>query len=323
MRDHFIKRLCEIVEQDRRIMLVTGDLGFSVFDNYRRRFPSQFINAGVAEQNMTGIATGLALEGRIVFTYSIGNFPTLRCLEQIRNDACYHDANVKIVCTGGGFSYGPLGISHHATEDLSIMRSLPEITVVSPCGRWEAAEATEAIVNAPGTCYLRLDHSGGDDKPKHVGDKFCIGKARILRNGNDCAIIVIGGILGEVWRATELLEATGIKSRIISMHTLKPLDKEVVLQACEDTRAIITVEEHTIYGGLGGAVAETLLDSGVYPKAFLRIGLEAGFSSIVGSQQYLRKRYGMDAESISRRIQVLLVNQNIIAVKRRRLHKNL
>ena len=302
MRDHFIKRLSELAEHDFRIMLVTGDLGFGVFDEYRRRFPGQFINAGVAEQNMTGIATGMAMEGRVVFTYSIANFPTLRCLEQIRNDACYHGANVKVVSIGGGFSYGALGISHHATEDLAIMRSLPDITVVSPCGYWETIEATEAIVNMPGTCYLRLDKSAGDDAPLDKEEKFEIGKARVLREGSDCAIIVTGGILGEVWQAAELLEKKGISARIVSMHTIKPLDREAILQTCQDVGVIVTVEEHTVYGGLGGAVAEALLDNGVLPSAFLCIGLEAGFSSIVGSQQYLRKRYGLDAESISDRI---------------------
>ena len=306
MRDHFIKKLCEIAKQDPRIILVTGDLGFGVLDEYRQRFPRQFINAGVAEQNMTGIATGLAMEGRIVFTYSIANFPTLRCLEQIRNDACYHEANVKIVAVGGGFSYGALGISHHATEDLSILRSLPDIIVMSPCGYWETREATAAIVNTPGTCYLRLDKSAGDDAPREKGECFSVGKARVLRDGSDCAIIVTGGILEEVWHAAEMLEAKGISARIVSAHTLKPFDKKTILQTCQEVGKIITVEEHTICGGLGSAVAETLLDHGVHPKAFLRIGLETGFSSIVGSQKYLRKRYGLDADSISNRIHALI-----------------
>lgn len=312
MRDHFIKRLCELAERDPRIMLVTCDLGFGVFDEYRLRFPHQFINAGVAEQNMTGLATGLAMEGRIVFTYSIGNFSTLRCLEQIRNDACYHRANVKVVAIGGGFSYGALGISHHATEDLAIMRSLPDICVISPCGYWETMEATEAIVNTPGTCYLRLDKSAGDDSAQDDGEHFRIGKARVLRDGGDCAIIVTGGLLEEVWRAADVLEAKGIRARIISVHTLKPFDEETILQACRDTGVIITVEEHTIHGGLGGVVAETLLDHGVHPVAFLRIGLEAGFSCVVGSQQYLRQCYGLDADTISTRIQSLLVKGRLM-----------
>ena len=305
MRDHFIERLCDLAEHDNRIMLVTGDLGFGVFDEYRRRFPHQFINAGVAEQNMTGIATGLAMEGRIVFTYSIANFPTLRCLEQIRNDACYHNANVKVVAIGGGFSYGSLGISHHATEDLAIMRSLPDIKVLAPCGYWETMKATEALVNTPGTCYLRLDKSAGEDSPKE-GEQFQLGKGRILKDGQDCSILVTGGILEEVWRVAEILESKGISTRIISIHTLKPLDKDIILKACEETDLIVTVEEHTLYGGLGGAVAETLMDNGAYPKDFLRIGLEAGFSCTVGSQNYLRKCYGLDANTISSRIESLI-----------------
>jgi len=306
VRDQFIKRLGELSGEDPRITLVTGDLGFGVFDDFRRNYPKQFINAGVAEQNMTGIATGLAIEGRIVFTYSIGNFSTLRCLEQIRNDACYHKANVKIVSVGGGFSYGSLGISHHATEDLAILRSLPNITVVSPCGHWETTQATEAIVKTEGAFYFRLDKSAGDDLPQTKNERFELGKARILREGSDCAIFVTGGILEEVWHAAEVLEPQGISTAIISVHTIKPIDKERILQICRNMDVIITVEEHTIIGGLGSAVAETLMDHGVQPKKFLRIGLETGFSSIVGSQKYLRQRYGMDASSIANKIQSLL-----------------
>ena len=182
MRDHFIKRLHELAARDPRIVLITGDLGFGVFNKFREERGHQFINAGVSEQHMTMLATGMAMEGRVTFTYSIGNFPTLRCLEMIRNDAAYHDANVKVVCIGGGFSYGALGISHHATEDLAIMRSLPEVTVVSPCGLWETMEATEAIVNTLGTCYLRLDKSVGDDAPRD-GEKFELDRLRTLRQG--------------------------------------------------------------------------------------------------------------------------------------------
>ena len=177
MRNHFIKKLTSLAEQDSSILLITGDLGFGVFDHYRKALADQFLNAGVAEQNMTGVATGMAIEGFKVFTYSIANFPTLRCLEQIRNDACYHDANVNIVSIGGGFSYGPLGITHHATEDLAIMRSLPAMTVVSPCDLWEVEEATGALVEWPGTTYLRLDKSYAREtvRPDEV---FELGKSK-------------------------------------------------------------------------------------------------------------------------------------------------
>jgi transketolase len=309
VRDRFIKRLVELARRDRRIVLITGDLGFGVFDEYRQLLPEQFINAGVAEQQMTMLATGMALEGHIVFTYSIGNFPTLRCLEMIRNDAAYHEANVKVVAIGGGFSYGALGISHHATEDLTIMRSLPNMTVVSPTGFWEATEATEALAYTNGTTYLRLDKSHGLDTPK-PDEKFILGKMRVLHQGDDCCIIVTGGILQEVQRAAELLASRGVHARILSCHTLKPFDQEELYRAVRETGAIITVEEHTLHGGLGGLVAETLMDAGVHPKRFLRIALEAGFSSIVGSQEYLRKCYKMDAQSIFERTINLLTTQD-------------
>lgn len=305
MRDHFIKRLAELARQDSRVILITGDLGFGVFNDYRKELSGQFINAGVSEQNMTMLATGMALEGFIAFTYSIGNFPTLRCLEMIRNDAAYHDANVKVVCIGGGFSYGALGISHHATEDLAIMRAIPGITVVSPGGLWEVMEATEAIANLPGTCYLRLDKDFGEDAPRD-GERFQLGKARVLQEGRDVTILVTGGILREVQVAARTLESKGTTVRVVSVHTIKPLDTAAILRAASETGAVVTVEEHTIHGGLGGAVAETLLDGGVMPRRFLRIGLEHGFSSIVGSQVYLRGCYHMDAPQIATRIEKLL-----------------
>jgi transketolase len=301
MRDKFIERLLFLAKNNPDIVLITGDLGFGVFNDFRKELPDQFINAGVAEQNMTGLATGMALEGKIVFTYSIANFSTLRCLEQIRNDVCYHDAKVKVVSVGGGFSYGALGISHHATEDLSIMRAIPNLKVISPCGLWETTEATEAIVNHPGPCYLRLDKSYGDDEP-FPEEQYQMGKARVLKEGGDCTVIVTGGILEEVQQASSILEQKGISLKILSMHTIVPFDKEAVISSAQNTRGVVTVEENTIHGGLGGAVSEVLMDAGVSPDFFLRIGLEAGFSSIVGDQKYLRNIYGMDAQHIAARI---------------------
>ena len=282
-------------------MLVSGDLGFGVFDDYRKELPGQFLNAGVAEQNMTALATGLAMAGKIVFTYSIANFPTLRCLEQIRNDACYHGANVKVVAIGGGFSYGALGITHHATEDIAILRAIPDLVVIAPCSLWETMEATSAITAHQGSCYLRLDKSYGDDTPE-IGEVYSLGKARILREGSDISIIVCGGILEEVQKAADDLANDCVSVRIVSMHTIKPLDGDAVASAAKETGGVVVVEEHTIHGGLGGAIAEYLMDTGIRPARFKRIGLKAGFSSIVGSQQFLRTRYHMDAAQIARQI---------------------
>jgi len=311
MRDVFIGKLTELAENDPRIFLITGDLGFGVFEEFIEKYPDQFLNAGVAEQNMTGLATGMALEGRIVFTYSIGNFPIFRCLEQIRNDACYHKANVKVVSIGGGFSYGSLGISHHATEDLAVMRSLPNMTVVSPGDLWETQHATEALINTEGACYFRLDKSnaGSTGKP---GEVFQIGKSRRLANGSDLTLIVIGGILGVVLKAARKLAEEGIQCRLVSMHTLKPLDEEEIFDAVDNTGGIITVEEHTVEGGLGGAIAEICMQNGRIPRLFRSIGLQGKFSSIVGTQEYLREKYGMDESSVISSVKDLFKNEQAI-----------
>jgi transketolase len=297
VRDAFIARLTQLAEADPRIFLITGDLGFGVLTRFAARHPRQFLNVGVAEQNMTGVATGLALDGRVVFTYSIANFPTLRCLEQIRNDAAYHSANVKIIAIGGGFSYGQLGMSHHATEDLAILRVIPDITVVSPGCLWEAEEATTAVARMPGTCYLRLDksHAGRTNQP---GERFELGRIRRLRAGDDVTLAATGGILGVVLEAAEQLAAEGIQARVLSVHSLRPADHEGILRACRETGGMVTVEEHVIEGGLGGLVAETCLEAGVIPKGFARIGLRGGFASVVGTQAYLRCRYGLDQATI-------------------------
>ncbi|QDU99040.1 transketolase family protein [Lignipirellula cremea] len=305
MRDQFIERLSEMAESDPRVMLVTGDLGFGVLNDYRRRFPSQFINAGVAEQNMTGMATGLAMEGFIVYTYSIANFTFMRCLEQIRNDAAYHEANVNVVSIGGGFSYGALGMSHHATEDLAIMRALPGLTVVSPCDNWETMEAAQALAATPGPSYLRLDKSTAGET-NYPGEVFELGKARRLREGTDLTIAACGGIVDEVLQAADQLREQGIRCRVLSVHTIKPLDTAALVSAAQETGGLLTVEEHNIVGGLGSAIAETLLDSGVFVNRFRRIGLADRYSSIVGSQGYLRSKYEMDRHAIIAAVKDLL-----------------
>ena len=182
MRDTFVKTLLEIAKKDKNVYLITGDLGFGVLKPFWEELPNQIINAGIAEQNMTSIAAGLAMQGKIVYTYSIGNFPTLRCIEQIRNDCAYHNANVKVVCVGGGFVYGSLGMSHHATEDIAMMRALPDVTVMAPGDLVEAEYATKAIYEQQGTCYLRLGR-GGEKRIHEKLDNFAIGKAIEIHKG--------------------------------------------------------------------------------------------------------------------------------------------
>lgn len=246
---------------------------------------------------MTGMAVGMALSGKIALTYSIANFPTLRCLEHIRNDVCYHQANVKIVAVGGGFAYGAAGASHHATEDLAVMRLLPGMMVVAPGDPIEARLATRAIVAHPGPCYLRLGKAGEPVVHQTVPD-FQLGKAVLLREGMDITLVSTGGMLLTSLRAGEKLASLGYSPRILSMHTLKPLDEEAVLSAAHETRAIISLEEHSIIGGLGSALAEVLAEAGPLKVKFRRMGLPSAFSPHIGSQEYLLAQHGLTVDSV-------------------------
>jgi transketolase len=304
MRNAFMAAFFELAKADKNIMLLTGDLGFGVFEAFQQKFPKQFLNVGVAEQNMMGIASGLALEGKTVFTYSIGNFPTLRCLEQIRNDACYHELNINIVASGGGFSYGGLGMSHHATEDIAIMRALPKTTVIAPSTAWEAGEATRLLAKTAGVGYLRIDKSAVAENGNFP--PFQIGKAMRLREGSDVTIFGYGGILQEAMLAAEKLSNLGISCRVSSLHTVKPIDVNEIVSACKETQGIITIEEHILNGGLGGAIAEVCMDKGLKTNFFVRMGMQDEYSAIVGDQQYLRNYYHIDASSIINSIKLFL-----------------
>lgn len=298
MRTAFIKELFELAKQDERIVLIVGDLGFGVVTPFMEQLPRQFLNAGIAEQNMTAMAAGMALSGKIAFTYSIANFPTMRCLEHVRNDVCYHDANVKIVSVGGGFTYGAMGATHHALEDLAVMRAMPGLMVVAPGDPVEARAATRAVTAYAGPCYLRLGKAGEPTVHQTAID-FELGKAIRMRDGRDATLISTGGILQNTVRAAERLAKEGIETRVLSMHTVKPLDTEAVLAAARETSAIFTVEEHSILGGLGSAVAEVLAEAEGPKVIFKRIGVPPGFSPYIGSQEYMQERHGLTDEGIS------------------------
>jgi transketolase len=259
----------------------------------------------VAEQNMTGVAAGMALCGKIVFTYSIANFPILRCLEQIRNDVCYHDANVKIVAVGGGVAYGSLGATHHATEDLAIMRALPRMVVVAPGDPREAEAATAAVAAHPGPCYLRLGRAGETSVHRAEID-FQLGKAIQIQDGKDCTLISTGGLLETAVHVAQSLDEFGVQARVLSMHTLKPLDTEAVASAALETNAVFTLEEHSVIGGLGSAVAEFLAETSETSVVFKRFGLPSAFSSVVGTQEYLRAEHGLSVPSIVLSIRTIL-----------------
>ncbi len=305
MRDAFVRALLEEMAGNEKIVLITGDLGFGVLQPVWDRFPDRIINAGIAEQGMVGMAAGLAATGRIVLVYSIGNFPTLRPLEQIRNDCAYPGANVKIVCVGGGFVYGSLGMSHHATEDMAIMRALPGVTCFAPGDPAEAEAATRACIHAEGTCYLRL---GRGNEPKvHEGPvtDWYLPAPLTLREGKDIALLSCGGILTQAAEAARILEGRGISAEVVSFPCFKPMDRYAVERLTQRFPVLVTVEEHNVTGGFGSAICEIAAETGNGCRIY-RVGLHDRYTAVVGNQQYLREVYGMDAESIADRAEALI-----------------
>lgn len=296
MRNTFVETLCEVAAEDPRVWLVCGDLGFSVLEVFAQKFPDRYLNAGVSEQNMTGIAAGLANCGKIVFTYSIANFPVMRCLEQIRNDVCYHNLNVRVVAVGGGLAYGTQGYTHHGVEDLAVTRVLPNMTVVAPADPIETRLATRALVKHSGPCYLRL---GKANEPKvHAKEpEFQLGRAIEVRAGSDVTLISTGGVLETALQAADKLAAGKISARVVSMHTIAPLDVETILRAARETECIVTVEEHAL-GGLSAAVAEqlALANAGC---VFQPMRLRREPFTHAGSQMSLRAEAGLSPDAIA------------------------
>ena len=301
MRKIFNKTLIELAEKDPRIHLVLADIGYGEIEGFARKFPDRYYNCGVMEQHMTGVACGIAMEGNIAVTYSIANFPTLRCLEQIRNDVCYHNANVKIVNIGGGVSYGALGVSHHSTEDIAILRALPNMVVVVPCDLPEAEAATRAVFEYEGPVFYRCGYKNEKDIHRRPF-KFELGKAITVEDGDDCTVIFCGPIGFEAQKAVDAARAKGINCRLLSMHTIKPIDREAIVKAAKETGRIITVEEHNRSGGLGSAVAEVLVDEGCDNYKMRRIALPDVNVHEVGSQQWLREYYHLTAPYIEETI---------------------
>jgi len=294
MRTAFIKQLTEEAKTNDKIFLIVGDLGFSVIEEYRELFPDRFLNAGIAEQNMIGIAAGLAKEGYNVYVYSIANFPTLRCMEQIRYDVAYHNLNVKIISIGAGYAYGSLGASHHATEDMGMMRTIPEMVVCSPCDPIEAKAITKISANYYGPMYLRLGKAGEvvihTEKldSLRIGDVLSIG----IDNSSESALLVSGSILDY---AVKFVIANNIQTSIYSLPFIKPMNVKQIRQIAIKYNYLIVLEEHQKSCGVGSAIVEILNDLylnneiSVYPKV-RRIAIDDMFYSVSGSQQYLREK---------------------------------
>lgn len=301
MRNSFISAIHALSEQSEKIMMLVADNGAIVFDEYRKDFPERFVNCGIAEANMIGFAAGLAACGMRPFVYTISNFMTMRALEQIRNDICLQQMNVKIVSIGGGFAYGALGPTHHATEDLAIMRVLPGMTVICPASPLEVKAATRAVFELEGPAFLRLGTNGEPEIYSAESD-FKIGRGTVLTEGDDVSIIVAGPLAYDVLQAQPLIKKAGISPRIINLSSLKPIDKQMIQKAAAETKAIITIENHSIIGGLGSSVAEVLAEECSDYFRFKRLGIGDAFCMEYGSHEDLKKYWRLDAASIAREV---------------------
>lgn len=301
MRNHLVAEIERLAEDNSGIYVITGDLGYGVLDGFAEKYPDRFINAGISEENMTAVAAGLALEGNIVYTYSIGNFPGMRCLEWIRNDICYHNANVKIIVVGGGFSYGQLGMSHHATEDIAVMRALPNMRVYSPADAMEAVQVVKHVNALDGPCYVRL---GKGKEPDIHSEPVCCDVEKIMeiKKGENVAVLATGSIIGEAIKAAGILLKNHISIGLYNVITLKPLDVERMKDIAQEYRGILVLEEHNIIGGLGSAVSEVVSGMKSPRAVVVCMGLQDQYTSVVGSQDYLRDYYGISSRHIVEKV---------------------
>ncbi|MBY9077514.1 transketolase family protein [Paenibacillus sp. CGMCC 1.18879] len=296
MRDTFITELVHQAELDDRIFLITPDIGYSVLEKFRDRFPDRYLNVGIAEQNAVGVAAGLALSGKIVYVYSIIPFVTMRCFEQVRVDLAYMRTNVRMVGVGAGFSYGPAGATHHSIEDIAIMRALPNMTVCCPGDPVEVKEIIRQSVTHDGPMYIRL---GKNREPKIHNElsDIKIGKASQIKKGKDLCILTTSNMLEQGYNWTNELTNYGVEASLISFHTIKPFDKEMVLNIINEGVPILTLEEHNIIGGLATSVSEVIAESGKGVK-FKKIGVPDMYSHIVGDHEFIRNKLILNGNGI-------------------------
>lgn len=300
MRPGVITAIHDHMKKNKNSYFLTGDLGYSVLEGLQKDFPDRVINMGVAEQNMIGVASGLALHGNKVFVYSIIPFITMRCFEQIRDDICYHNLDVMIIGLGAGLSYGVLSATHFALEDVGIMRPLPNMSIFSPSDEYEAVAGVKALLKRNHPVYVRI----GKKVEPTVFDRpynFTFGKGHKVIHGDDIVIFASGPILSEVVAAATLLEKNGISACVVDIHTIKPLDAEIIRKEARGKKLAVSVDEHNILGGLGSAVAEVIAQSADTPPLHI-IGTEDRFIKELGNHDYLRSVFQLDAKGLSKRI---------------------
>ena len=302
MRNAFADELTRLGDEDSRVVMLSGDIGNRLFDKFKAKHPSRFFNCGVAEANMMGVAAGMAMNGLRPVAYTITPFVTTRCLEQIRTDVCYHEAPVTIVAVGAGLSYAGLGPTHHACEDISFLRSIPNMVVVCPGDAFEVRAALRASMQQDRPVYIRMGKKG--EPVVHAGriENFQIGKAITVSDGKDVCLLSTGNMLPEVIEAAHKLAEQGISAQVVSFHTVKPLDEAFLKGAFERFKLVATIEEHSLIGGFGAAVSEWLTDSLTPNQNFMRFGTPDAFFKKSGEQEYAREMLGLSAHQIAEKI---------------------
>lgn len=297
MRNAFINSIYKVTRKNNNVMCMVGDIGGFLLRNYIKDFPNNFYNLGAAEANLVGVAAGLAMSGKIPFVYTITPFITSRCYEQIKVDVCYNNSNVKIVGVGSGVSYGTMGSTHHSLEDIAIMRVLPNMTIIAPSDPQEVEEAVFAATKYQGPTYIRLTLSSSP--LDYSRGKFEIGKARIVKKGINAAIIATGDMVTIAIEAAEALKKENINCYVVNMHTIKPIDEELIKKLSEECKVIISIEEHSTIGGLGSAVS-SIISQHPKNKAVLKImGFEDIFCKEYSSDKLkIFEKYGLSSNHL-------------------------
>jgi transketolase len=311
MRNTVMNMIHKLAVRDERVLYIGSDPGAGTLRAMSKEFPERHLIEGISEAHVIGMAAGLAMEGYLPYVNTIATFLTRRCYEQVAVDLCLHNLPVRLIANGGGLVYAPLGPTHQAIEDIAIMRALPNMTVVCPADADEATRLMEQTLDWPGPIYIRLA-KGGDaivSKPEHG---FKIGRAIVMRPPGDVLLVTTGIMLQRALAAANLLEAEGIRTGVLHMHTVKPLDAETLLQAVPGTKLVVSLEEHVPSGGLGSAVAETLIDKlGGGLPAMLRLSLPDRFMHNYGSQDSLLKKHELAPNSIAAAIQRALAASRV------------
>ncbi|MDB5307705.1 MAG: Transketolase, central region:Transketolase, terminal [Gemmataceae bacterium] len=315
MRENCLKMVYELAKQDERVVFIGSDLGVGVLSEFKKEIPARFFMEGVSEQNLVGVAAGMAMEGRVVYLNTIATFLSRRCYEQVAVDLCLHNVNVRLIANGGGVVYAPLGPTHLAIEDVAIMRALPNMTVVAPADAAEMVRFMKVSVDHPGPIYIRVA-KGHDPVVTSDTGPFVIGKAVPMRAGDEVLITTTGVGLQVSLAAAEKLATAGVEAAVLHFPTVKPLDTDALHAHAERAAVIVSAEEHTVIGGLGSAVAEYLAETDLLNgRRFKRIGIPDVFPSIYGDQNGIMRKYGISADNIAAQAQTLLAGRPGKAVR--------